>query len=336
MSWRAVLVAAALASAALVIQAAAWWSPYELVGVGRRRAGRGRTGRGGPRARPGRSLRVRRRAAWPRGPRGAADVAGPPRRGAGGTGVPVASGPAGLGHGAARRDGSLAPHPGCRHGPRHAQRRRGGGDRGPRTGPLPPRRHVVECGGVGGRRGAGTLRRGAAAARGRRRVLAGRAGRHGRAAARRTRVGRRGGGRGAARQHGVARAGAPCRPRCADVDGQRPGARAHAQAAQRRPPGGGPPSELGRGAVPSPPRRGRSDCRGGEVGHRQFTIHNHNSQTAGPRAESPEPRARGLRQLRPLLTGRIEPARSGAPARATRDRPSGAQPAAVLLGARQT
>ena len=246
-SWRAVLLAAALAGAALVIQAAAWWSPSDWWAWAAVVLAAAVAGRGGAGAGPGRL-----RSASGVVPLGRADLearltalarrAGAPR----GTGVRVESGPPGLGHGAARRDGSLAPHPGGRHGARHAQRRRGGGDRGPRTGPPPPRRHVVECGGGGGRRGAGALRGSPACC-----PLAGGAfslaGPADTAALPLVALvcGRRGGGCGAARQRGVARAGAPRRPRRAGVDGQRARARADAQAAQRRPPGRRPPSESG-------------------------------------------------------------------------------------------
>ena len=74
--WRAVVLAAALAGAALVIQVAAWWSPAAWWALAAAVLAAAIAGRGGAGTRPGRALGRGAGADWPRRACGAADRAG--------------------------------------------------------------------------------------------------------------------------------------------------------------------------------------------------------------------------------------------------------------------
>ena len=160
---------------------------------------------------------------------------------------------------AAGRARALAPHPGDRRRARHARRRRGGGDRGPRAGAPSARRRMVDGGAWRRVRSRSGLY---AAAR----VLPLAAGA----------FALKGPGDAAALPlialvcGGVAAALAPLanvasrapgaarRPRCAGLDAQRAGPGADAEAPQRRASGRRSAAGLGRGAVPPPSSAWRS------------------------------------------------------------------------------
>ena len=72
---------------------------------------------------------------------------------------------------------------------------------------------------------------------------------------------RRGGAAGAARQPGVARPGAARRSRCPGLDAQRARARADAEAVERGASRRRPPARVVRGVLPSSPGCGGTDCR---------------------------------------------------------------------------